>query len=116
MARLRGEIERQLKENRQKALTPQQLLEALGHKQQDKAILLNELKKLQDAGTVVKTARGRYGLPERLGFATGVLDGNKQVFWMGTSVVLLFYAPTVRLKTSTSVTATLITLSTETGF
>ncbi len=80
MARLRGEIERQLKENRQKALTPQQLLKALGHKQQDKAILLNELKKLQDAGTVVKTARGRYGLPERLGFATGVLDGNKRGF------------------------------------
>ncbi len=80
MVRLRGEIERQLKENRQKALTPQQLLEALGHKKQDKAILLNELKKLQDAGTVVKTARGRYGLPERLGFATGVLDGNKRGF------------------------------------
>ena len=80
ITRLRGEIERQLKENRQKALTPQQLLEALGHKQQDKAILLNELKKLQDDGIVVKTARGRYGLPERLGFATGVLDGNKRGF------------------------------------
>lgn len=80
MVRLREEIERQLKENRQKALTPQQLLEALGHKQQDKAILLNELKKLQDTGAVVKTDRGRYGLPERLGFSTGVLDGNKSGF------------------------------------
>jgi ribonuclease R len=75
-----ADIEQQLRDNRQKALNPQQLLEALGLKQQDKALLLAELKKMHDAGVIVKTARGRYGLPEKLGFLTGVLEANKRGF------------------------------------
>ncbi|MDW7729258.1 MAG: ribonuclease R [Bacillota bacterium] len=78
--RLHGDIERILKESRQKSLTPQQILEALDLSQQNKEILLAELKKLQIEGNVVKTARGRYGMPENLGFLSGVLQGNRRGF------------------------------------
>ncbi len=77
---LQGEIEKLLNEGRQKALTPQQILDALNLKQQDKGVLLTELKKMQAIGKVVKTARGRFGNPERLGFLTGVLQGNRRGF------------------------------------
>jgi ribonuclease R len=75
-----ADIEQQLRDSRQKALNPQQLLEALGLNQQDKATLLAELKKMHDSGLIIKTGRGRYGLPEKLGFLTGVLEANKKGF------------------------------------
>ncbi len=78
--RLHSDIIKLLNEGRRKALTPQQILESLALERQDKGILLAELKKLQAEGLVVKSPRGRYGIPERLGYLTGVLQGNRRGF------------------------------------
>lgn len=79
-SRLRSDTEQLLKIHRQTALTPPQILEALGLQAHDKPVLLGELRKMQEEGLLVKSVKGRYGLPERLGFLTGVLQGNRRGF------------------------------------
>ena len=77
---LRDKIMRLLEEGRQKALTPEQIIGALRINRQDRALLLGSLKRMENEGLVVKTGRGRFGLPDRLGYITGVLQGNKRGF------------------------------------
>ncbi len=77
---LRDKIVQLLKEKKQKALTLPQLLSALNMQKHDKNILLDEMKKMQQEGLLVRTGSGRYGLPERLGYMTGVLQGNRRGF------------------------------------
>jgi ribonuclease R len=77
---LRTDIEQFLKKNRQKALTVNQMLEGLTLKEQDRAILLNVIKKMRDDGALIKSEQGRFGLPEKLGLLTGILRGNRKGF------------------------------------
>jgi ribonuclease R len=77
---LRTDIEQFLKNNRQKALTVNQMLEGLTLKEQDRAILLNVIKKMRDDGALIKSEQGRFGLPEKLGLLTGILRGNRKGF------------------------------------
>jgi len=77
---LRAKIEELLKGHKQKALTLPQILSALEMQKHDKNILADEMKKMQQEGVLVKTGSGRYGLPERLGYLTGVLQGNRRGF------------------------------------
>lgn len=78
--KLRSKIESLLKEHKQESLTLPQILDALEMQKHDKAILLDEMKTMEKEGLVVKTGGGRYGLPERLGYLTGVLQGNRSGF------------------------------------
>ncbi len=77
---LQQKIEQLLNESRQASRTLPQIINALGMDKNDQAILLEELKKMITAGLVVKTEGNRYGLPERLGYLTGVLEGNRRGF------------------------------------
>ncbi len=79
-SQLRADIEQHLKKNRQTALTASQILEGLGLKEQDRAIMLGVMKKMQDEGALVKSGQGRFGLPEKLGLVTGILRGNRRGF------------------------------------
>ncbi len=76
--KLRTQIEEQLAEDRQRSLSMKQLAHALGL--QETKILARELERMQEEGLVLKTARGRYGLPRRLDCMTGVLQGNRRGF------------------------------------
>jgi len=78
--KLRSKIESLLKDHKQESLTLPQILDALEMQKHDKTILLDELKTMEKEGLVVKTGGGRYGLPERLGYLTGVLQGNRRGF------------------------------------
>ncbi len=77
---LRTDIEQFLKKNRQEALTVSQILEGLTLREQDRAILMNVMKKMQDEGALIKSEQGRFGLPEKLGLLTGILRGNRKGF------------------------------------
>lgn len=77
---LKDKVEQLLKGHKQESLALSQILAALDMQVQDKSILLGELKNMQDEGRLVKTGGGRYGLPERLGYLTGVLQGNRRGF------------------------------------
>ena len=77
---LQLKIEKLLSGSRQASLTLPQIIKALGMGKGDHAILLEELKKMVTAGVLVKTEGNRYGLPERLGYLTGVLQGNRRGF------------------------------------
>ena len=74
------DIEQFLKNNRQEALTVSQILEGLSLREQDRAILMNVIKKMQDEGVLIKSEQGRFGLPEKLGLLTGILRGNRKGF------------------------------------
>ncbi len=78
--KLRSKIETLLKNHKQESLTLPQIVDALEMQKHDKAILLDEMKTMEKEGLVVKTGGGRYGLPERLGYLTGVLQGNRRGF------------------------------------
>ncbi len=77
---LEEKLEQLLKKQDKKTFTVKQLLDVLGLRHDEKKILLDELKNMQEKGRLVKTANGRYGLPERLDMLTGVLEGNKRGF------------------------------------
>ena len=77
---LRERIYEALKGHKQKALALPQVLNALGMQKHDQDILLGDIKNMIDEGLLVKTGSGRYGLPERLGYVTGVLQGNRRGF------------------------------------
>ena len=77
---LRNEIEVLLRKNRQTSLTVSQILDGLGLREPDRAILLDLLKKMQDEGVLIKSGQGGLGLPEKLGLATGILRGNRRGF------------------------------------
>lgn len=77
---LRTDIEQFLKNNRQETLTVSQILEGLALREQDRAILMNVMKKMQDEGVLIKSEQGRFGLPEKLGLLTGILRGNRKGF------------------------------------
>ncbi len=77
---LRNRIMDLLKNHHQSSLTLKQILAGLEMQQQDKSILRDELKKMNEEGLVIKNESGRYGLPERLGVLTGVLQGNRRGF------------------------------------
>ncbi len=77
---LQEKIEQLLKNQGKKTFTVKQLLDALGLRHEEKRILLEELKNMQEKGRLVKTANGRYGLPESLDMLTGVLEGNRRGF------------------------------------
>ena len=79
-AYLQGRIEQLLKGHNQKSLTLPQIIAALDMQPQDKSIVIDEMKKMQEAGLLFNTGEGRYGLPERLGYLTGVLQGNRRGF------------------------------------
>ena len=77
---LSTDLEEFLKNNRQEALTVSQILEGLALREQDRAILINVIKKMQDEGVLIKSEQGRFGLPEKLGLLTGILRGNRKGF------------------------------------
>ncbi len=77
---LRDKIYDALKSHKQKSLALPQILIALDMQKHDKNIILGEIKDMLDEGLLVKTGSGRYGLPERLGYITGVLEGNRRGF------------------------------------
>lgn len=77
---LSTDIEQFLKKNRQNALSVNQILEGLTLREQDRPILLNVIKKMQDDGALIKSEQGRFGLPEKLGLLTGILRGNRKGF------------------------------------
>jgi len=79
-SQLRTDIEQYLSKNRQKALSVNQILEGLTLREQDRAILLKVIKKMQDDGALIKSEQGRFGLPEKLGLLTGILRGNRKGF------------------------------------
>lgn len=64
--------------HRQRSLTLQQLLGALGMRKEERTVLAEQLLLMQDAGLLIKTGRGRYGLPRRLNCITGVLEGKQK--------------------------------------
>lgn len=77
---LRDRIYEALKSHKQKSLALPQIMDALNMQKHDKSIILGEIKDMLDEGSLVKTGSGRYGLPERLGYVTGVLEGNRRGF------------------------------------
>ncbi len=77
---LQSRIMHLLKNHNRTSLTLKQILAGLEMEQQDKSILGDELKKMGEEGLVIKTENNRYGLPERLGILTGVLQGNRRGF------------------------------------
>lgn len=77
---MRVKIEELLRESGQRSLSIEQLVQALGLKGQESKILVRELEQMQADGLILKTARGRYGLPRRLDCLTGVLQGNRRGF------------------------------------
>ncbi len=79
-AHLRPKIEKLLRESNQKSLALPQILSALDMQKHDKNILLDEMKLMQQEGLLIRTGSGRYGLPDRLGYLTGVLQGNRRGF------------------------------------
>ncbi|MDY6825948.1 MAG: ribonuclease R [Bacillota bacterium] len=80
MKEIQNKIEEILKDHKKNALTEKDLLSALGLQSQDKKVLVDELRKMENDGRLIKTARGRYGLPERLNYLAGILQGNKRGF------------------------------------
>lgn len=78
--KLRERIQEVLKSHKQKSLTLPQVINELGMQKHDQNIVLGEIKKMLDEGLLVQTGSGRYGLPERLGYVTGVLEGNRRGF------------------------------------
>jgi ribonuclease R len=79
-SRLSANLVKFMNKSSQAEFTPAQVLEGLGLRQQDKHILLNIMKKMQEEGVLIKTEQGRYGLPERLNLITGILRGNRRGF------------------------------------
>jgi ribonuclease R len=79
-SRLNANLVKFMNKSSQAEFTPAQVLEGLGLRQQDKHILLNIMKKMQEEGVLIKTEQGRYGLPERLNLITGILRGNRRGF------------------------------------
>ncbi len=77
---LRDKIIAVLKRHKHKSLTVKQLLSELEMGPQDRSILKQELKKMVAEGILVKAEAGKYGLPERLDYLTGVLEGNRRGF------------------------------------
>ncbi len=77
---LREKILDLLKRSRQQSLTLKQILTGLEMDKNDKSIVKDELKKMSSEGLVIRTDGNRYGLPERLGILTGVLEGNQRGF------------------------------------
>ncbi|HSW36027.1 MAG TPA: ribonuclease R [Candidatus Limnocylindrales bacterium] len=78
--KLRAKIELLLSKHIQTALTVKQMLGALGMQMQDRAILQNELNRMQAEGLLIEAQKGRYGLPDRLDCLTGVVQGNRRGF------------------------------------
>ncbi len=77
---LRTGIRQLLKVSRQKALSVGQILAGLALHEQDRAILQNVIKKMQDEGALIRSEQDRFGLPEKLGLLTGILRGNRKGF------------------------------------
>jgi ribonuclease R len=77
---LSNDLEKLMSSSRQTELTSNQILEGLNLSLEDKPILLNLIKNMHDNGLLIKTEQGRYGLPEKLGMATGVLRANRRGF------------------------------------
>jgi len=77
---LRDRIETLLAESRHQSLSARQMARSLGLQAQEKGILSRELERMLEEGVLIKTARGRYGLPRRLACLTGVLQGNRRGF------------------------------------
>ena len=80
LKQLQTDIEKLLTEHKKKTLGSKELLSLLGLQDQDKRVLAEELKKMEKEGRLVKTAAGRYGLPGRLDYLAGVLQGNRRGF------------------------------------
>ncbi len=77
---LREKIRELLKGHHQKSLNLKQILSGLKMEQQDKSILRDEIKKMVNEGELIRTEGGRFGIPERLDYLTGVLEGHRKGF------------------------------------
>ncbi len=77
---LREKILDLLGRSRQQSLSLKQILAGLEMDKNDKSIVKDELKKMSSEGLVIRTEGNRYGLPEKLGILTGVLEGNRRGF------------------------------------
>ena len=77
---LREKIRKLLKGHHQKSLNLKQILSGLKMEQRDKSILRDEIKKMVNEGELIRTDSGRFGIPERLDYLTGVLEGNRKGF------------------------------------
>ncbi len=77
---LRDKILDLLQRNRRQSLSLKQILGGLEMDKNDKSIVKAELKKMSNEGLVIRTEGDRYGLPEKLGILTGVLEGNRRGF------------------------------------
>ncbi len=77
---LRSRIITLLAESRHQSLSTRQMARTLGLQGQENRVLSRELKLMLEEGLIIKTARGRYGLPRRLDCLTGVLQGNRRGF------------------------------------
>ncbi len=66
--------------HRRRSLSLQQLSRALSLGKAESTLLARQVRQMQADGLLIKTGRGRYGLPRRLNCITGVLDGNRKGF------------------------------------
>lgn len=80
LATLRQKIETLLQGHPQRALTLKQLLQSLQLREEEKALLLRELGRMEAEGLLIRTARSRYGVPQRLDCLAGTLQGNRRGF------------------------------------
>ena len=77
---LKSKVLNLLEQGRQKALSAENMLKALQITGSNMVTFGSFLKQLEEKGLIIKTARNRYGLPQRLGYITGVLEGNRRGF------------------------------------
>ena len=77
---IRSKILDLLKRSRQHSLTLKQIMAGLDMNKNEGSIINGELKKMAGEGLVIRTEGNRYGLPERLGILSGVLQGNRRGF------------------------------------
>ncbi len=77
---LQSKIEAFMKNQAGSSISQKQIIAGLGMGQQDAGIIKNELNKMEEKGLLVRTEDGRFGLPEKMGILTGVLDRNRRGF------------------------------------
>lgn len=77
---LKNRILQLLAEGRQKTLSREQLFKKLNMDVTKRTSVDECLKILETEGLIIKGGKGRLGLPHRLGYLTGVLQGHKRGF------------------------------------
>ncbi|PRX28651.1 RNAse R [Orenia metallireducens] len=69
-----------MKEQAYKPLTAEELLKAMDISRDQRSMLLDLLRNLEEQGAIIKNRRGCYGVPERMGMISGRLQGHAKGF------------------------------------